>query len=152
MTQVKIPKIGDTITTEWALELCEHFELWDLVYRIKDNPDKYRSWEYDGCSGVPDELLDAIFFKMGRWFGWLRRLWNKGKVTEQCLKHDLKYAYGAPGNDEERLHADMDLRNDLIKHANILPNVADFFFNVVQAFGGEEGNKDFSWAFARKES
>ncbi len=85
------PEIGDTITTAKALELCRHFSLDYLIDRIKSNPKKYQDWKFDGCSGLPDEVMG--FFTGCDW---------KDITYKCCLPHDLCYAYGDPGNDIER--------------------------------------------------
>ncbi len=54
---MKLPEIGDIITTQKALELCAHFGLDYLVERINWNPDHYKDWPFDGCSGLPDEVM-----------------------------------------------------------------------------------------------
>ena len=77
-----LPDIGQTITTEEALELCKHFKLDYLINRIQQNPEKYKNWNFDGCSGLPDEI-------MGLFTGCI---WED--ITFKCcLPHDLCYAY-----------------------------------------------------------
>jgi len=38
---MKLPKIGDTVSTKEALELCRHFGLDYLVERIESHPENY---------------------------------------------------------------------------------------------------------------
>ena len=38
---MKLPKIGDVITTKEALELCQYFGLDYLVERIESDPESY---------------------------------------------------------------------------------------------------------------
>jgi len=54
---LKLPEIGDIITTQKTIELCAHFGLDYLVERINANPDSYNDWSFDGCSGLPDEVM-----------------------------------------------------------------------------------------------
>ena len=129
-----IPKIGDIISTGKALELCDYFGLITLAKRIVDNPDIFKPWKFDGCSMMPDHIVS--------------RLINVPALTEICLKHDLKYAYGEPGNNEERLRADYELGVDLLR-GGASAEVSLLFFTGVQAGGGELG-LSFSWGFARK--
>ncbi len=80
---MKLPKIGDTISTKEALELCRYFGLDYLVERIESDPEGYKDWKFDGCSGLPDEL-------MGLFTGC-----NWEDITYKCcLPHDLCYGYG----------------------------------------------------------
>ena len=85
------PQIGDMVTTEQALALCRDFGLDYLVERIECDPDKYKEWEFDGCSGLPDELMGL--FTGCDW---------KDITFKCCLPHDLGYGYGEPGNEAER--------------------------------------------------
>jgi len=127
-----LPKIGETITVERGLELCKHFGLDYLVERLKKNPEKYRSFEFDGCSWWPDK------------FFWKILLFGKGrKITYKCcLPHDLKYAYGEHDNKPERLQVDLKFRIDLVKKAKVRKFIANGFYAAVrvggkQAFGDD---------------
>ena len=51
------PEIGDIISTKEALELCRYFGLDYLVERIESDPERYKDWKFDGCSGLPDEIM-----------------------------------------------------------------------------------------------
>ena len=62
---MKFPQINDIITTEQALALCRHFDLDYLIQRIESNPDTYKPWKFDGCSGLPDEIMG--FFTGCEW-------------------------------------------------------------------------------------
>jgi len=74
------------ITTRQALELCKHFNLDYLVKRIETNTEKYKEWKFDGCSGLPDEIMGI--FAVCHW----------QDITHKCcLPHDLCYGYGEPG-------------------------------------------------------
>jgi hypothetical protein len=64
---MKYPEIGDMITTNQALELCKHFNLDYLIKRIETNAEKYKEWEFDGCSGLPDEIM--VLFTGCDWWG-----------------------------------------------------------------------------------
>lgn len=133
-----LPRIGDTITTSRGLELCQHFKFENLVSRIKSNPGSYNNWKFDGCSGLPDELL-GIFTGLD---------WKK--ITMCCLKHDLKYMYGRPGSYYERKKVDRELAEDLITEAEMRPWLAEVFYHAVQTGGCEELGLSFSWAGANK--
>ena len=98
--KAELPQIGEIVTTERAIELCEHYGLNHLAKRIEDNPDLFKEWEFDGCSMTPTEALTEII--------------KVPSLTEICLRHDLGYAYGDPGNKEERLIVDREFQNELL--------------------------------------
>ena len=129
---MKLPEIGETIDNEMAIELCRHFGFEELVQRIEANPESYKPWVFDGASMLPDLIVS--------------RLINVPDLTEIALKHDLKYAYGVSGDDEDRLKADYELGVDLLA-SGASARVAMIFFGAVQAGGGELG-LSFSWGFA----
>ena len=134
------PEIGDTVTTEQALALCRDFGLDYLVERIERNPEKYKEWKFDGCSGLPDELMGL--FTGCDW---------KDITFKCCLPHDLAYGYGEPGNEKERKQADTRFYNDLIKKAGMDEWRAAAFFAGVRVGGHEIFGLSFSWGFAHKD-
>ena len=136
---MKLPEIGDTITTKEALELCRYFGLDYLVERIESNPEKYKDWKFDGCSCLPDEVMG--FFTGCNW---------KDITYKCCLPHDLCYAYGEPGNDIERERVDLKFYSDLVNKAGMKKWMASAFLAAVRIGGPEEFGLSFSWAFAYK--
>ncbi|WP_304511881.1 hypothetical protein [Desulfobacula sp.] len=134
-----LPEIGDTITTKKALELCRHFSLDYLVDRIESDPEKYKDWKFDGCSGLPDEVMG--FFTGCDW---------KDITYKCCLPHDLCYAYGDPGNDIEKKRVDIKFYSDLVTKAGMKKWCAAAFLAAVQIGGAEEFGLSFSWGFAYK--
>jgi hypothetical protein len=137
--KMNLPKIGDIIKTEEALGLCVHFNLDYLIKRIEANPEEYKNWKFDGCSGLPDEL-------MGLFTGC-----NWEDITyECCLPHDLCYGYGEPGNDIERKPVDVKFYSDLVTKAGMKKLWASAFLAAVRIGGMEEFGLSFSWAFAHK--
>jgi hypothetical protein len=133
-----IPAIGDTITTARARALCQDFgpKFKYIVDRIDTaQPDEFKDWIFDGASLLPDDLV-AQFFHIPH-------------LTEISLKHDLKYAYGEPGNDAERLRADEDFKQDLLDDGTNRP-VADAMFKSVRLGGSGRIKTSFSWGFARR--
>ena len=105
---VNLPKIGDIISPDEALKLCKHYKLDYLVSRIETNPDKYKSWTFDGCSGMPDEIMG--FFVGCDW----------NDITYRCcLPHDLCYAFGDAGNEIERQHVDLNFYDHLMTKAGM---------------------------------
>ena len=88
------PEINEIITTKKALKLCRHFGLEYLIDPIESDPEKYKDWKFDGCSGLPDEAM-----------GFFTGCDCKDITYKCCLPHDLCYAYGDPGNDLERKQA-----------------------------------------------
>ena len=134
---MNLPEIGDMITTERGIELCRHFGLYDLVTRIKDNPGAFKEWKFDGCSGLPDELMGL--FTGCDW---------KDITYKCCLPHDLCYACGEPGNETERKLTDRMFRGRLIVDAGMRRWAADAFYAAVRVGGTEDFGLSFSWAFA----
>ena len=63
---MNLPEIGDIITTEGALELCRYFALDYLIERIESDPERYKQWKFDGCSGLPDEVIGFFTAVIGR--------------------------------------------------------------------------------------
>ncbi len=61
-----LPEIGDIITTKEALELCRYFGLDYLIDRIKSDPERYKDWKFDDCSGLPDEVVGFSRAVIGR--------------------------------------------------------------------------------------
>ena len=136
MEKVRLPEIGERVTTEWAIELCQYFGLDYLVERVNANPGAYKTWVFDGCSMLPDVIVSRFI--------------NVPELTIICLKHDLKYGYGECGNDEERLKADFELGLDLLD-GGAIAEVSLAFFTGVQVGGGGELGFNFSWGFAHKQ-
>jgi hypothetical protein len=136
---MELPKIGDEVATTRARALCRHFGLHELVERIDAAPERYQSWAFDGCSGLPDEVL-------GLFTGC-----NWQDITYRCcLPHDLRYAYGEPGNEDERKAADERFYQDLVEKAAMKPWMAAAFLAGVRIGGAEAFGLSFSWAFAHK--
>jgi hypothetical protein len=132
----ELPKIGEFVTTERALELCVYYGFDHLAGRIEENPDLFKEWEFDGCSMTPDEVLKEII--------------KVPSLTEICLRHDLGYAYGDPGNEKERLRVDKKFQNELLS-AGASEFAAKAMFDAVRTGGKEEFCLSFSWSFARVE-
>jgi len=71
-------------------------------------------------------------------------------LTEICLRHDLGYAYGEPGNEGERLKVDRQFQLELL-NAGASEFVAKTMFKAVRQGGKEAFCLSFSWSFARVE-
>ncbi|GBC60413.1 hypothetical protein DENIS_1365 [Desulfonema ishimotonii] len=136
---MKLPEIGDLITTEQALDLCRHFKLDYLIERIQANPDQYEPWVFDGCSGVRDEMLGL--FTGCDW---------KDITYKCCLPHDLCYGYGEPENEIEKERVDLKFYSDLVTKAGMKKWQASAFLAAVRVGGKEEFGFSFSWGFAHK--
>ena len=130
----KLPKIGDMVTTERALELCVQYKLNYLEERIEENSGDFKIWKFDGCSMTPTEVLSKAI--------------KVPSLTEICLRHDLRYAYGDPGNEDERLMVDQQFWFDLLD-AGASEFVAKTMYNAVREGGKEKYCTSFSWSFAR---
>ena len=130
----ELPQIGEIVTTERGLVLCEHYGLNHLAKRIEDNPDQFKEWEFDGCSMTPTDVVSDLI--------------KVPSLKEICLRHDLGYAYGDPGNEEERLIVDKKFRNEL-RDGGASEFAAKAMFNAVRVGGKEKLCLPFSWSFAR---
>jgi len=136
---IVFPKIGDLITTERALALCRHFGLNHLIRRIEEAPEAYKAWTFDGCSCLPDEVMGLV----------TGCDWQD--ITDQCcLPHDLRYAYGELGNEEEREEADEAFYSDLVAKAGMEEWRASTFLIAVRVGGVEKFGLSFSWGFAHR--
>jgi hypothetical protein len=135
---IKLPGIGEIITTERALELCRHFNFDHLVARIEADPELFTHWKFDGCSCLPDKYL-------GRFTGCKWRDITFGC----CLPHDLCYAYGELGNHAERKRGDAKFYSDLVTKAGMKKWMASAFYAGVRIGGAELFGLSFSWGFAR---
>jgi hypothetical protein len=133
---MRLPKIEEIVTTEWARELCAHFGYAHLVERIDNTPDQFLPWKFDGASMTPDVLVAKIA--------------GIPNLTEIALEHDLKYAYGDPGNEKaERGKADREFRADLLADG-AGPVIAKAMYQAVRRGGNPPVRTSFSWGFARK--
>jgi len=130
---MKNTEIGDKITVERGLQLCEHFGYKHLAGRLKENPNNYKDWIFDGASMVPNKLFSRLF-----------RIPN---LTKIALKHDLKYAYGEKGNKTERLRADLEFTLDILNDG-ASPAMAKLILAVIDNGGAEKLNTSYSWAYA----
>lgn len=137
---MKFPKIGDVITTKKALELCKLFGLDYLVERIESNPKSYKNWKFDGCSGLPNCVMEWFFVNRG---------WGD-IVYKCCLPHDLGYAYGKSGDTEEKKRVDIKFYNDLIEKGSMKKWEAKILLYAVEMGGSEEFELSFSWGFASR--
>jgi hypothetical protein len=136
---MRLPRIGDTITIQWGLDLCRYFGMEYLVDRLEAHPERYEEWKFDGCSCLPDKLLGL--FTGCKW----------QDITYQCcLPHDLGYAYGEPGNQQEKQMVDAKFFEDLKKKARMKGWIAGVFRKAVEIGGSGKLNLFFSWAFAYK--
>ena len=136
---MNLPKIGDIITEKEALVLCVYFNLDYLKKRIEANPGAYKDWTFDGCSGLPDEVMGL--FTGCNW---------KDITYKCCLPHDLCYGYGEPGNEMERKRVDNQFLDDLVTKAGMRKWCANAFYAAVRAGGAETFGLSFSWGFANK--
>lgn len=134
---MELPEIGEEITTPKALELCDEFALDYLRSRLTQTPEKYGSWLFDGCSGLPDQVMGL--FTGCDW---------RDITYKCCLPHDLAYAYGELGNEAERKSVDLKFYNDLVTKAGMKKWQASAFLTAVRVGGAEEFGLSFSWGFA----
>ena len=129
---MKLPKIGDGIDSDMAIELCRFFDFSILVNRIAEHPERYKRWVFDGASCLPDVLFSKAF--------------NIPHLTEIALRHDLKYAYGEKDNHDEKLEADWDFRSELLKDG-CDKVIARIMFKAVRI---NFTKLPFAWGFAAR--
>lgn len=132
-------KIGDKITVDMGLQLANQFGFMNIVERIEVEPEKFKSFIFDGCSCLPDELMGL--FTGCEW---------QDITYLCCLSHDIGYAYGEPGNEEEKKAVDYLFTNNLINKAKMNPWLTKLFLIAVQLGGSEKFGLSFSWGFAVK--
>ena len=130
-------KIGDTITPAMGLQIANQLGLIYIVERIEAQPEMYEDFIFDGCSCIPDELLGL--FTGCKW---------QDITYLCCLPHDIGYAYGDPGNKNERKSVDYLFFHNLIHLAGMKPWLASVFMNAVKLGGVEKLGLPFSWGFA----
>lgn len=131
----KTIEIGNKITTAMAIELCKQYGFGHLVSRIEEDQDAFKEWVFDGASMIPDGLFSQVV--------------GIHNLTEIALKHDLKYAYGAPGNKEEKSKADKEFKEELLNDG-ASPEIADLMFKAVDIFGDGLVKTSFSWGVCAK--
>lgn len=130
-------KIGDKTTSTMGLQIANQLGFLHIVERIESQPEMYKDFVFDGCSCIPDELLGL--FTGCKW---------KDITYLCCLPHDIGYAYGEPGNKNERKSVDYLFFHNLIHLAGMKPWLASVFMNAVKLGGTEELGLPFSWGFA----
>jgi len=111
-----------------------------LIKRIETNAGQYKEWKFDGCSGLPDEIMGL--FTGCDW---------QDITYKCCLPHDLSYGYGEPGDDIERERVDLKFYSDLVTKAGMRKWQASAFLAGVRIGGAEEFGMAFSWGFAHIE-
>lgn len=139
MSIIVLPKVGEKITTNRAIELCQYYKLNYLINRIQKNPELYNEWIFDGVSGLPDRLASILVDC------------DQHLLTYECaLPHDLAYAYGKLNDVNEKKAIDTKFLHDLIYVANANPVMAKVFYLAVNVLGKQELRMPFTWAFANK--
>jgi hypothetical protein len=134
--ELTVPAIGETISTARARALCIergaafHY----IITRIDAESREFKDWVFDGASLLPDKVIAKLF--------------RIPHLTAIALEHDLKYAYGELGNQEERLEADRDFKKGLLADG-ARPWAAEIMFKMVRLGGSEKWKTSFSWGFAR---
>lgn len=135
---MNLPEIGDIVTTKEALELCRYFDLDYLIERIESDPEKYKDWKFDGCSGLPGCVWE--------WFCIDRDC--RAIVYQCCLPHDLGYAYGKLGDGVEKKIVDKQFYRNLVEKGSMEKWEAKILLYAVRLGGSEKFKLSFSWGFA----
>lgn len=95
---MQLPEKGKEISLPEVKKLCSDLGLTELLKKIECNPPK-KLFKTDGCSFWPDRWKDAD----GKW----------ADLYIPCLKHDLYYWGGFPGEVVARFIADARLMIDV---------------------------------------
>lgn len=132
---MRLPIINETITIERWIELAEYFGLDDVVAKLKAHPERYRPWEFDGCSGPPQPFFRVV-------------CGDKYELVTRyiCLPHDLEHAAG--GTEEERAKSNKDFRENLIDLAEFSKAKAYSFYYSVVLGGSAKLSTKWRWGFA----
>jgi hypothetical protein len=139
---VKLPEIGDIITVDWGLALCQHLGLDYLIKRLQNRPELYKPFKFDGVSFFPDQYLGVL---------------NGGRgelITREALPHDLAFGYGTlEREDPEKKAAEWKIANDrfetdIIKNAYVSPENARMLRQFVEIGGQEKWYLSWCWGFA----
>lgn len=133
---MRMPKIGGIVDNKLAINLCRYYQFDEIASRIEADPEQFKEWRFDGASSLPDNLV-ALALDV-----------DQEKFSEAALKHDLKYAYGAPGDKAAKHLADKELEQNLIEVA-LKPYQAKMMYTAVDLGGGEKRDRPYSWAFAK---
>ena len=133
---MQLPAIGETVTPSRGRDLCLHFGYTELADRIDHDPGAFKAFVFDGASMIPDRFVSQVA--------------KIPHLTEIALRHDLKYAYGEPGNKEERERADAAFKKEVLEDG-AAPFVAEAMYQAVRLFGDPPPpfRTSFSWGFAR---
>jgi hypothetical protein len=108
-------------------DICEVYGLNDLWNKIESDPPP-KVFKSDGCSLWVDS-------------------WRGVNLYPICFFHDLKYWSGRPGEEDERLIADLELMINVMEKG--LPIMALVMFVGVRVCGHECLGMPFSWGFGR---
>lgn len=134
------PRIGEPVSPAMGIKIADYFGLMVIAERVETNPERYKSFTFDGCSCLPDQLLGL--FAGCDW---------QDITYLCCLPHDISYAYGEPGNSKEKKVADYLFRDNLINKAKMKKFFATVCLAAVELGGGEEFKlSNVSWSFATK--
>ena len=131
---MRVPEIGEIITNKLAIELCDYYGFDEIARRIREQPERYRDWEFDGGSMIPDEFMAE----------WLNI--PEESLVEAFLLHDIPYAFGE-SNDKKGKHiADCTLELRLL-NIGAPSEVAKKVRAAIEIFGSFPGTS-FHWGFA----
>jgi len=139
---MELPQIGEVITVERGLLLCQYLGLDYLIERLQSRHELYRPFKFDGVSFIPDQYM-GIF--------------NNGRgdlITRESLAHDLAFAYGTLAReDPDKKTAEWEVANDrfeadIIKNAGVSPANSRLLRQFVEVGGREALHLPWSWGFA----
>lgn len=123
-----LPKKGVIVNLDQLKLICVEYNMMDTWKTIELDPPK-NPFKTDGCTMWPDN-------------------WKSHDIYPCCVKHDIRYWCGYPGDSVKRLIADFELGIDVV---TVTKNVSLslMMFQGVRAGGSDMFNQHFSWAFGR---
>jgi hypothetical protein len=124
---ITLPEKCEEVPLDEIKDICKAYGLNDLWEKINSDPPP-KAFKSDGCSM------------------WINS-WRGVNLYPTCFLHDLKYWSGRPGEEDERLIADLELMIAIAEEG--LPIMALVMFVVVRVGGNECLEMPFSWGFGR---
>ncbi len=128
LTRADLPSVGQVVSLDEVLRLCEQADLHELVANIRLDPPPV-PFKSDGCSAWPDT-------------------WTGGAdLYPGCFFHDIWYWAGYPGDHFGRISADAWLM--LWVAGNVSVGLGEKMFAGVRVGGAEWLPTRWRWGYGR---
>lgn len=125
INQYALPELGEVVPITRLIKLAHYYEKSDIVEMLQQVRQPVAPFASDGCSCWPDTIL------------------GKYNLYPACFWHDVRYWFGAPGDDVARAVADAQLVIDVARIG--CPKIARTMFIGVGVGGGEGWSLPYSW-------